>query len=38
MRQLEAFAEGRRSHPPSETPFDKMGDVQAIAHYFAAAK
>ena len=38
MRQLEAFAEGRRAHPPSETPFDKIGNVQAIAHYFTAAK
>lgn len=38
MRQLEAFAEGRRTHPPSETPFDKIGDVQAVAHYFTAAK
>ena len=38
MRQLEAFAEGRRAHPPSETPFDKIGDVQALAQYFTAAK
>lgn len=38
MRQLEAFAEGRRTHPPSETPFDMIGDVQAIAHFFTAAK
>jgi cytochrome c553 len=37
MRQLEAFAEGRRTHPPAETPFDKIGDVQAIAHYFTAS-
>jgi len=38
MRQLDAFAEGRRPHPPSETPFDKIGDVQAIVHFFTAAK
>ena len=37
-RQLEAFAEGRRSHPPTETPFDRIGDFQAIAHYFAATR
>jgi cytochrome c553 len=36
--QLEAFAAGRRNHPPVETPFDKMGDFEAIAHYFTAAK
>lgn len=38
VRQLEAYAEGRRTHPSVETPFDKIGDVQAIAHYFAAAR
>lgn len=38
VRQLEAFAEGRRTHPPLETQFDRIGDVQAIAHYFTAAK
>jgi len=38
MRQLASFAEGRRTHPPSEPPFDKVGDVQAIAQYFTAAK
>jgi cytochrome c553 len=37
MRQLEDFAKGRRAHPPSETPFDKIGDIQAIAHFFTAA-
>jgi cytochrome c553 len=37
-RQLEAFAEGRRSHPPTETPFDRIGDFQAVAHYFAATR
>lgn len=38
IRQLEAYAEGRRTHPPTKTPFDKIGDVQAIALYFTAAK
>lgn len=38
VRQLEAFAEGRRAHPPSKAPFDKIGDVQAIAQYFTAAR
>ena len=38
ISQLEAFAAGRRAHPPIETPFDKMGDIEAIAHYFTAAK
>jgi cytochrome c553 len=38
MRQLEAFAEGRRAHPPTETLFDKIGDIQAMAHYFTAAR
>ena len=38
VRQLEAYAEGRRAHPPTKAPFDKIGDVQAIAHYFTAAK
>lgn len=38
IRQLEAFAEGRRSHPQTDTPFDRIGDVQAIAHYFAAMR
>jgi cytochrome c553 len=37
ISQLEAFAAGRRTHPPVETPFDKMGDFEAIAHYFTAA-
>jgi len=36
--QLQAFAAGRRAHPPSEIPFDKIGDFEAIAHYFAAAR
>lgn len=36
--QLEAFAAGRRAHPPIEIPFDKIGDFDAIAHYFAAAR
>lgn len=36
--QLEAFAAGRRAHPPIEIPFDKIGDFEAIAHYFAAAR
>jgi cytochrome c553 len=38
VRQLEAYAEGRRIHPPAETSFDKIGDVQAIAQYFTAAR
>jgi len=38
ISQLEAFAAGRRTHPPIETPFDKIGDFDAIAHYFTAAK
>jgi cytochrome c553 len=38
VRQLEAFAEGRRGHPPAATPFDKIGDFPAIAQYFAATK
>jgi cytochrome c553 len=38
VRQLEAYAEGRRTHPPAEAPFDKIGDVQAIAQYFTAAR
>ena len=38
VSQLEAFAAGRRTHPPNETPFDKMGDFEAIAHYFTAVK
>jgi hypothetical protein len=37
MSQLEAFAAGRRTHPPVETPFDKIGDLETIAHYFTAA-
>ena len=36
--QLEAFAAGRRAHPPIELPFDKIGDFEAIAHYFAAVR
>ncbi len=36
--QLEAFAAGRRAHPPIEIPFDRIGDFEAIAHYFAAAR
>jgi cytochrome c553 len=38
ISQLEAFAAGRRTHPPVEAPFDRMGDFEAIAHYFTAAK
>lgn len=38
ISQLEAFAASRRTHPPTETPFDKMGDFEAIAHYLTAAK
>lgn len=36
--QLEAFAAGRRAHPPSAVPFDRIGDFESIAHYFAAAR
>ncbi len=35
---LRAFATGQRAHPPIEMPFDKIGDVEDIADYFAAAK
>jgi len=38
ISQLEAFAAGRRSHPPIEVPFDKLGDIEAVAHYFSATK
>jgi cytochrome c553 len=38
ISQLEAFAAGRRTHPTIGTPFDKIGDLEAIAHYFTAAK
>lgn len=38
ISQLESFAAGRRTHPPTDTPFDKIGDVEAIAHYFTATK
>ena len=34
----QAFAEGRRAHPAIEAPFDKIGDVEAIAHYLTATK
>jgi cytochrome c553 len=36
--QLQAFAANRRAHPPVEIPFDRIGDFDAIAHYFAAAR
>lgn len=36
--QLHAFAAGRRAHPPIEIPFDKIGDFDSIAQYFAAAR
>lgn len=38
INQLEAFAAARRTHPPLETPFAKIGDFDSIAHYFTAAK
>jgi cytochrome c553 len=38
VSQLEAFAAGRRPHPPVGTPFNKLGDIEAIAHYFTAMK
>ena len=38
VRQIEAFAEGRRTHPPATTPFDKIGDPQSIAQYFTASE
>lgn len=38
ISQLEAFAANRREHPPIETPFSKIGDIEAIAHYFTSLK
>jgi cytochrome c553 len=38
ISQLEAFAAGRRSHPPIEVSFDKLGDIESIAQYFSATK
>ena len=38
ISQLEAFAAGRRPHPPIGAHFDKIGDVEAIAHYLTAMK
>ena len=35
---LRDFVAGRRAHPPLEVPFDKIGDFEAIADYFAAAR
>jgi cytochrome c553 len=36
--QLEAFAANRREHPQVETPFAKIGDIEAIAHYLTSLK
>lgn len=36
--QLEAFAAGRRPHPPIEIPFEKIGDIESVAQYFTATK
>ena len=38
ISQMEAFAAGRRAHPSIETPFNKIGDVEAIATYFTSLK
>lgn len=38
IAQLEAFATNRREHPQVETPFNKIGDIEAIAHYFTTLK
>jgi cytochrome c553 len=38
VRQMEAFAENRRSHPPTEPPMGRIADVEAVAHFLAAAK
>ncbi|TAJ91180.1 MAG: hypothetical protein EPO31_16010 [Gammaproteobacteria bacterium] len=38
ISQLEAFAADRRAHPPIGTRFDRIGDVEAIAHYLTAMK
>jgi cytochrome c553 len=35
---MEAFAEGGRAHPAIEAAFDKIGDIEAIAHYLTATK
>lgn len=36
--QMEAFAAGRRVHPKIETPFQQIGDLESIAHYFTSLK
>jgi cytochrome c553 len=38
VRQMEAIAEGRRSHPPAQPPFSEIIDVEAIAHFLAATR
>jgi cytochrome c553 len=38
ISQLEAFAAGRRTHPPIQIPFDKVGDIESVAQYFSAAE
>ena len=38
VNQMEAFAEGRRTHPAIETAFDRIGELEAIAHYLTATQ
>lgn len=38
IAQLEAFGAKRREHPQLEKPFDEIGDIEAIAHYFTSLK
>jgi cytochrome c553 len=38
IAQLEAFATNRSEHPLVETTFSRIGDVEAIAHYFTTLK
>jgi cytochrome c553 len=38
VNQMEAFAEGRRTHPTTETAFNKIAELEAIAHYLSATK
>ena len=38
VSQLQAFAARSREHPPVGQPFDKIGDLESIAHYFTSLK
>jgi cytochrome c553 len=38
VSQLQAFAAGTRQHPPAGSSFDKVGDLEAVAHFFASLK